>query len=85
MTSDVVRVTSKGQATIPAELRKKHGIRAPGLVRFVERGGKLVVEPIPSPDEMIGVLKEAFKGASATRLLREERRRDLEAEERRAR
>lgn len=82
---DVVRVTSKGQATIPAGLRVKFGIRAPGLVRFVERGGRLVVEPVPTPREMRGILKRLGEKESLSELLRRERREDLERESRRLR
>src|SRR5882672_10412089 len=69
MTSHVVRVTSKGQATIPTDLRTKHGIRAPGLVRFVEAKGRLVVEPLATPAEMQGILKGKVRGKSLTELL----------------
>jgi bifunctional DNA-binding transcriptional regulator/antitoxin component of YhaV-PrlF toxin-antitoxin module len=82
MTSHVVRVTSKGQATIPIDLRTKHGIRAPGLVRFVEAKGMLVVEPLATPAEMQGILKGKVRGKSLTKLLLEERRLDLKREER---
>ena len=80
MTEAVVRVTSQGQATIPAELRQKYGIRAPGLVRFFERGGHIAVEPIASADEMMGVLSDApFSSADVVR----EREADLAAEKKR--
>lgn len=82
MGSHVVRVTEKGQATIPAELRERHGIRAPGLVRFVEKGDLLVVEPLPTPSEMMGILKNKGKAASLTKILLRERQRDLEHEKR---
>lgn len=85
MAKNVVRVTSKGQATIPIELREKYGITAPGLVRFVERDGRLVVEPLPTPDEMKGVLKEAAGDRSLTEELMRERERDLKHEEDRVR
>lgn len=81
MTDDVVRVTSKGQATIPVELRRRFGIQAPGRVRFKEEDGKLVVEPVPSPGEMRGILRGEAEGDSLAEALLEERRRDLEDEE----
>lgn len=34
--SEVVSVTEKRQVTIPKRLREKHGISAPGRVKFVE-------------------------------------------------
>jgi len=70
----VVSVSEKGQATIPKELRERHGISTPGKVRIRENDdGEIVVEPVPS--------LRAFRGAaetdrSGTEILREERKRD---------
>jgi AbrB family looped-hinge helix DNA binding protein len=78
---DVVRVTSKGQATIPARLRRRFGIPTPGRVRFVEEDGKLVVKPVRSPDEMAGSLEDRLpQDARLTDELRSEREADLEDE-----
>ena len=38
-----MRVTSKGQVTIPKEIRRRHGIRAGSRVEFVEKGTDVVV------------------------------------------
>ena len=46
----VVRVSQKGQATIPKDLRERFGIDAPGEVFIYEEGGRIVVEPVPSLD-----------------------------------
>lgn len=81
MAKDVVRVTSKGQATIPIDLRRRFGIEAPGRVRFKEEDEKLVVEPVPSPADMRGILREEAEGDSLSEALLEERHRDLEDEE----
>ena len=51
----VIRVSKKGQATIPKELREQFGIETPGKVLIHEEGGKIVVEPLPSVEEMQGV------------------------------
>ncbi|MCA1812713.1 MAG: AbrB/MazE/SpoVT family DNA-binding domain-containing protein [Halobacteriales archaeon] len=42
----IVRVTSKGQATLPKELREKFGIKAPGEVEVREQDGRIVIEPV---------------------------------------
>ncbi|RJS99643.1 MULTISPECIES: AbrB/MazE/SpoVT family DNA-binding domain-containing protein [Halococcus] len=56
-TRDVVRVSAKGQATIPKQLREKFGIETPGRVRFREsEAGEIVVEPVPRPSELRGRL-----------------------------
>ena len=80
----VVHVTSKGQATIPAHLRVKYGIQAPGRVRFKEEGGRLVVHPVRSPTQMMGSLR-APKDISLIEDLRRDRAEDLALDERRVR
>lgn len=51
----VIRVSKKGQATIPKELRERFGIDTPGKVLIHEEDGKIVVEPLPPVEEMQGV------------------------------
>lgn len=56
-TRDVVKVSAKGQATIPKQLREKFGIETPGRIRFREsEAGEIVVEPVPRPSELRGRL-----------------------------
>lgn len=52
---DVVRVSQKGQATIPKPLREKFGINTPGEVFIYEEGDRIVVEPVPSLEELGGI------------------------------
>lgn len=52
---EVVRVSQKGQATIPKGLREKFGIETPGEVFVYEEEGRIVIEPVPSPDELHGI------------------------------
>ncbi len=40
-------VTTKGQVTVPAEVRKKLGINPGDRVGFVEEGGRLILQPQP--------------------------------------
>ena len=51
----VVRVSRKGQATIPKGLREKFGIETPGEVFIYEAEGRIIIEPVPSPDELHGI------------------------------
>jgi len=51
----VIRVSQKGQATIPKALREKFGIETPGEVFVYEEGGRIVIEPVPSLDELHGI------------------------------
>ncbi|WP_128476883.1 AbrB/MazE/SpoVT family DNA-binding domain-containing protein [Halorussus pelagicus] len=55
----VVRVSKKGQTTIPKPLREKFDIDAPGRVRFREtEDGEIVVEPVPHPTDLRGSLAD---------------------------
>jgi AbrB family looped-hinge helix DNA binding protein len=73
----IVSVTEKGQATIPKQFREKHGISAPGRVKFVENeDGEMVVRPIGSMREFRGLERTTDETRPATALLREERERD---------
>jgi antitoxin PrlF len=51
----VVRVSQKGQATIPKGIREKFGIETPGEVFVYEEQGRIIIEPVPSPDELHGI------------------------------
>ena len=51
----VVRVSQKGQATIPKGLREKFGIETPGEVFVYEDQRRIIIEPVPSPDELHGI------------------------------
>lgn len=53
-----MRVTSKGQVTIPKEIRQRHGIRAGAEVEFVEQGNDVVVRRRRSEAPVAG--KDAF-------------------------
>jgi AbrB family looped-hinge helix DNA binding protein len=48
-------VSQKGQATIPKALREKFGIDTPGEVFVYEEEGRIVIEPVPSVEELHGI------------------------------
>jgi AbrB family looped-hinge helix DNA binding protein len=48
-------VSQKGQATIPKPLRKKFGIETPGEVFIYEEDDRIIVEPVPSLEELHGI------------------------------
>ena len=79
---DTAYVTSKGQLVIPARLRKRYGITAGTKIRFVERGGEIVIQPVTKAfiRSVCGILRSA---KSATEELLKERIKDREREERR--
>jgi antitoxin PrlF len=66
----VIRVSRKGQATIPKELRERFGIDTPGKVLIHEEDGKIVVEPLPSVEEMQGVHAGRYKKGEVLEYLR---------------
>ena len=76
----IVNLSQKGQATIPKELREKHGIEPGSRVRIHENEhGEIVVEPLPSLQDFRGAATTAERG---TALLREEREADKERSQR---
>jgi AbrB family looped-hinge helix DNA binding protein len=79
----VVTVTEKGQATIPKRLRERFGIETPGEVFVYEEAGRIVVEPVPSAEDLHGIhagAREPGAVLAETRRLRaaEKRREDFE-------
>ena len=74
----VVRISQKGQATIPKGLREKFGIETPGEVFIYEAEGRIVIEPVPSPDELHGIHAGDNERGEVL-----ERARELRAEEKR--
>jgi len=55
-----MRVTSKGQVTIPKQIRRRRGIRAGADVEFLERGGDLVVRTAGSGRRRIKTAEDEF-------------------------
>ena len=68
---EIIRVSKKGQATIPKELRERFGIETPGRVFIHEEGGKIIVEPLPSVDEMEGVHAGRYEPGEVLERLRD--------------
>jgi len=56
-----VKVTRKGQVTIPLAIRKALGIKEGGILAVREEGGKVILEKIglPEPGEPVG--REAYE------------------------
>lgn len=77
---EIIRVSKKGQATIPKELRKKFGIETPGRVFIHEENGKIVVEPLPSVSEMKGVHAGRYEKGEVLEQLREMKEEDKRLE-----
>jgi len=69
-------VSTKGQLVIPAELRRKYGIKPGTRVEVIDRGDQIVLQPIT--EEYVRKLRGSLKGGNALRVLEEERRKDKE-------
>jgi AbrB family looped-hinge helix DNA binding protein len=54
MTVEEVKVTIKGQVTIPVKLRKKFNIEKNSKVQIVEEDGKIVIKKQPSIFDLAG-------------------------------
>jgi AbrB family looped-hinge helix DNA binding protein len=67
---DVSRVTSKGQVTIPVEMRRKLGIKDGDKVVFMEEGNRIVI----ANAAMVALkeVQEAFSGEAERLGLRDE-------------
>ena len=52
-----INVTSKGQVTIPAHLRKKHGITENSKVQIIDEDGKLVIKKLVTIFDLAGTGK----------------------------
>ena len=79
---EVIRVSKKGQATIPKELRERFGIETPGKVLIQEEAGKIVVEPLPSVEQMQGVHAGHYERGDVLDHLREMKEKDEKLERR---
>ena len=67
----IVSVTSKGQATIPKDLREKFGVGDKVLVLETEEG--ILFKPLPRPEDDFGSLRHLFQGKTAKEILEEAR------------
>jgi len=69
----IVGITSKGQATIPAGMRRRHNLKKRALIVDTDKG--LLITPAPEPEDEMGSLKGLFN-KKAGELLREARKKD---------
>ena len=83
---DIIRVSQKGQATIPQRLREKFGIDAPGEVLVYEDDGRIVVEPLPPAEKLHGIHADEHEPGEVLAKVREindeEKQREEETAER---
>lgn len=76
----VVRVTKKGQATIPKELREKFNIETPGEILIYENGENIIIEPMPTASDLHGIHAPKHESGEITERLRAIREEEEEQE-----
>lgn len=59
---ETVTVTTKGQITIPADLRRKLEITEGTKLIVTREGDTLKIIPVPKLSQLAGIDKEIFKG-----------------------
>ena len=67
---ELAKVTSKGQVTIPVEIRKKLGIREGDKILFLEEGNKIII--MNSTLMALKEAQEAFRGEADRLSLKDE-------------
>lgn len=71
-------VTTKGQITIPIQIRKRYGIHANDKIDFVVEGDRIIISPVKTLRDLRGVViakggdlttteRQAAKGAVGAR------------------
>lgn len=63
-----VSITSQGQLSIPASLRRKFGLAKSGRALVTEEEGKLIIEPLVDLLELKGALKSKKPLASPSQI-----------------
>ena len=59
---ELAKINSKGQVTIPMEIRRKIGVKEGDTVLFIQEGNKIVI--INASINPLREVQEAFKGAA---------------------
>ncbi|MGI9860460.1 AbrB/MazE/SpoVT family DNA-binding domain-containing protein [Moorella naiadis] len=81
----MVKISAKGQLVIPALLRRKYGLQAPGRALIIEKEGQIIITPAPSDPviEARGMLKGKPSLTSTYASYKQEERRLEEKHEQR--
>ena len=70
--------TVKGQIVIPANLRKKYGIKNGTKIIVTDNGDSIILKPVT--EQYLKNLQGSLKGKGGLKVLVEERRKDKERE-----
>lgn len=69
----VVKVTRRGQTTIPVEFRRRHRIQEGDRLLVEDRGDALLVRPLPRLEDLGGSLSKKATLEQALKVLRQSR------------
>lgn len=69
----IVKVTRRGQTTIPVEFRRRHKIEEGSKLVIEDRGDAMVVRPLIRVEDLAGFLSEETTIERMTKLLAESR------------
>ena len=72
-------VSSRGQTSVPAEIRKKYGIGTNTKLQWIDRGGSITVVPIGS--DPIGSFRGRSRGRNLVSALLKARKEERERDE----
>ncbi len=70
----VVKVTRRGQTTIPVEFRRRHRIKEGSRLVIEDRGDVMVILPVPLLEDLGGSLAKKTSLERALEILEESRR-----------
>ncbi len=68
-----VKVTRRGQTTIPIEFRRRHGIDEGSMLDVEDRGDALVLRPVHRLEDLGGFLSRTTTAGRLVKLLEESR------------
>lgn len=54
----IVKVTRRGQTTIPSKFRRRHRIRQASHLVVIDRGNEIVMRPVPDLEDLAGSLSK---------------------------
>jgi AbrB family looped-hinge helix DNA binding protein len=70
------KVTTHGRVTIPAELRRKYGIKSGTRIAFIESGQNLILQPLTR--EYVHSLRGKYRDKGLLKALMMDRKRERE-------
>jgi len=69
----VIKVTRRGQTTIPVEFRRRHRIEEGSRLVVEDRGDSLLIRPVPSLEDLGGSLSKKTTLERLLKVLEESR------------